>query len=150
MVGELSAEEIKEVLMNNPVGHLGCTDGERVYVVPIHFHYETDAVLCYALEGQKIDWMRKHPSVCLQVDQIRNTFDWKCVIINGLYEEVTDPGELSDLRPLYTEYLLRKKVSVTVMPGEQEPSRKIDTTRPQVFFRIRFQQVSGRYETSYI
>jgi nitroimidazol reductase NimA-like FMN-containing flavoprotein (pyridoxamine 5'-phosphate oxidase superfamily) len=42
----------------------------------------------YALStvGQKIEWMRQNPKVCLQVDEIANQSEWMSVIANGTYE----------------------------------------------------------------
>lgn len=152
MLGELDTAEIKELLERNSLCHIGCTDGKNVYIVPINYQYQDDFILCYSLEGLKIEMMRKHPSVCVQVDEIKNTNEWKSVVVNGTYEEITDENELRDLRPHYTEYMLRKRVSLTAVPAAAD--QEIQTLTPekpaQVFYRIRFNNISGRYQGGFI
>lgn len=152
MLGELDINEIEEVLKNNTIGHLGCSDGADVYIVPINYRYDNDFILCYSLEGLKIHIMRKHPSVCFEVNEIKNANEWKCVVINGTYEEITDETELRDLRPHFTEYMLRKRVSLTAIPSEE--NNDIENTNrsysAQVFYRIRFNKVSGRFENGFL
>ena len=149
MLGELKEDEIQQLLKSNSIGRIGCTDGEHVYITPINYRLEDDSVLCYSLEGLKIQMMRKHPTVCFEVDVIQNSNNWKCVIINGVFEEITDQQELHLIRPHYTEYMLRKKVSLTAVPkAGTEPPREIEH-REQVFYRIRFKNISGRYESGF-
>jgi uncharacterized protein len=149
MLSELNENEIQEVLKMNSIGRIGCTDGVNVYIVPINYQYEQNAVLCYSLEGLKIDMMRNHPSVCFEVDEIKNSYQWKCVVVNGVFEEITDEEELDQLRPRYVEYMLRERASLLSLPETEnkEPQNKINSD--QVFYRIRFEKVSGRFESLY-
>ena len=150
MLGRLSEKEIQEILRGNSIGRIGCTDGANVYIVPVNYRYETNAVLCYSLEGLKIDMMRHHPSVCFEVDEIQNSHHWKCVIINGVYEEITDRDELNRLRPQYIEYMLRKRASLAALPdADPKEIQSNDSHSAQVFYRIRFDKVSGRYESGF-
>ncbi|MDB5013881.1 MAG: pyridoxamine 5-phosphate oxidase, partial [Daejeonella sp.] len=116
-------------------------------IMPMNYRYNQDSITCYSLESKKIDIMRKNRSVCFEIDQIANSNHWKCVMINGLFEEITDENELAELRPLYTEYALRKRAS---LPGDskimqqnrvaEEPKSK------QVFYKIIYDTVSGRLQ----
>lgn len=54
--------------------HLGMHDGEFPYVVPLHYGYvrEGGRLVFYmhsATEGHKLDCLRAHPAVCLQIDR---------------------------------------------------------------------------------
>jgi nitroimidazol reductase NimA-like FMN-containing flavoprotein (pyridoxamine 5'-phosphate oxidase superfamily) len=149
MLGELKEDEIQQVLKSNSIGRIGCTDGEHVYITPLNYRLEVNSVLCYSLEGLKIQMMRTHRSVCFEVDVIQNSNNWKCVIINGVFEEITDPQELNLIRPHYTEYMLRKKVSLTAVPHAETELSKEKAHPEQVFYRIRFQNISGRYESGF-
>lgn len=148
MLGELNGDEIQLLLKSNSFGRIGCTDGKEVYITPINYRLEnSSSVICYSLEGKRIRMLRSNPAVCLEVDVIESSNNWKCVIINGIFEEITDEQELYLLRPHYTEYMLRKKVSLTAVPeAGTEPPQEVKR-REQVFYRIRFQKVSGRYES---
>ena len=145
MLGDLDEDEIQEVLSNNAIGRIGYTDGDEVYIVPINYRYEQDAVMCYSLEGHKIKAMRKHPKVCFEVEEIQNSDHWRCVFINGVYEEITDIEELHQIRPRYTEYMIRRRLSRTAVPQTEGPNLPA-----QVFYRIRFNKVSGRFETGFL
>jgi nitroimidazol reductase NimA-like FMN-containing flavoprotein (pyridoxamine 5'-phosphate oxidase superfamily) len=151
MLNTLTEKETNDFLKSRAVGRIGCTNGTDVYVVPINYRMEEVSVLCYSLEGLKIDIMRKHPAVCFEVDEIQDSNHWKCVLINGVFEEITDPGELDLLKPHYTEYLLRKRVSINYPPdtAEQLDPEKNKTANDQVHFRIRFDKVSGRVEDGF-
>ena len=139
MATELSEQEVQDVLKHTPIGRIGCADNNSVYIIPVNYHYEDNAVLCYSLDGHKIDIMRSNPIVCFEVEQINDSGHWKCVIIDGVFEEITDEQELAGLRPKYTEYLLRVRASMsTTSNNVNEPS--------QVFYRIRFTKISGRVQ----
>jgi nitroimidazol reductase NimA-like FMN-containing flavoprotein (pyridoxamine 5'-phosphate oxidase superfamily) len=97
------------------------------------------------LQGLKIDMMRHHPSVCFEVDEIVDSNNWKSVIINGIFEEITDKAELNELRPRYTEYFLRKRTSLAASaPSDKDIQEVQAIISDQVFYRIRFNKISGR------
>lgn len=144
MLGELSEEEIQQVLGANSIGRIGYTDGDELFIIPVHYRYEKKSVLCYSLEGHKIEMMRRHPAVCFQVEEIHNADQWKCVLIHGIYEEIRDREELQQLRPQYTEYFIRRRLSRTAAPETAA------TELPeQVFYRIHFKKMTGRFETGF-
>jgi nitroimidazol reductase NimA-like FMN-containing flavoprotein (pyridoxamine 5'-phosphate oxidase superfamily) len=39
MLGTLTIQEIDEILAGNMTGHLCCTDGKKVYVVPVSYAF---------------------------------------------------------------------------------------------------------------
>ena len=41
--------------------------------------------------GQKNEWMRANPKVCLEVDEITNQSEWMSVIASGRYQELPEP-----------------------------------------------------------
>jgi len=152
MATELSEKEIEAVLTNNSVGHLGCTDGENVYIVPVNYRYDNHTVMCYSLVGLKIEMMRKHSTVCFEVEEIKDADYWKCVIINGVFEEIKDEEELKGLRPHYTEYLLRKHATLQAItqPAGHEAADQPLNDAAQVLYRIRFTRVTGRFEHGFM
>ena len=144
MLGELNEEEIQQLLSANSIGRIGYTDGEDLYIVPVHYRFDKDAVMCYSLEGHKIEMMRRHPSVCFEVEDIQDPDHWKCVLIHGIYEEIRDVEELQQIRPQYTEYFLRRRLSRTALPETAAADLP-----EQVFYRIHFKKVTGRFETGF-
>lgn len=88
MYGELSAEQVEQVLRTGDVGHLGCYGDSRPYVVPISYVYDGEHVFGYTREGMKLRLMRAHPTVCFQVDHIDDITNWQSVITWGTFEEL--------------------------------------------------------------
>lgn len=150
MLRELSEKETIEFLKKKSFGRIGCTDGENVYIVPLNYQYEDNSIICYSLEGLKIEIMRKHPAVCFEVDEIVDSNNWKSVVINGQFEEITNKAELDELRPRYNEYFLRKRASLSASSGQEKEDNNIQDIKlvqsDQVFYRIRFTKISGRLE----
>ncbi|QNF33956.1 pyridoxamine 5'-phosphate oxidase family protein [Adhaeribacter swui] len=153
MLRELDEKENIEFLRKKSFGRIGCTDGDNVYIVPLNYQYEDNSIVCYSLEGLKIDIMRKHPTVCFEVDEVIDSNNWKSVVINGRFEEITDKAELDLLRPRYNEYFLRKRTSLASSGQAQDANNLQDiklVQSDQVFYRIRFTKITGRLETDFI
>ena len=72
------------------VGRLGCARDNQPYIVPISFYFDPAGRCLYsfATAGQKIDWMRSNPRVCLEVDEIGDEFHWNSVLVIGRFEEL--------------------------------------------------------------
>jgi len=81
MIGRLSDIDIETILHNNTVGRLGCTDGNTVYVVPMNYVYNGKYILAHSTEGKKINYMRSHPEVCFEVDEVEDIMNWRSVIV---------------------------------------------------------------------
>ena len=148
MLGELSHHDIENVLKRNYLGRIGCAADGNVYIVPMNYRYENDSVICYSLEGQKIEMMRNNPTVCFEVDEIADTDHWKCVIVHGTFQEITDEQELRVLRPRYNEYRLRRKADLTSTPSHQV-SEDNKFIAGQIFFKIKIRNLSGRFENGF-
>jgi uncharacterized protein len=89
-IQELTAKECGEILAHTSIGRLGCSRDDQPYVVPIYFAYEPDHLYGFATEGQKIEWMRMNPKVCVEVDEITDHFQWRSVVLHGRYRELPD------------------------------------------------------------
>jgi nitroimidazol reductase NimA-like FMN-containing flavoprotein (pyridoxamine 5'-phosphate oxidase superfamily) len=148
MLAELTQAEIEDVLANSSFGRIGCVDEGVVYIVPVNYRYEGDAVQCYSLEGMKLQMMRNHPDVCFEVEEIKDQHHWKTVICWGIFEEITNEAELAKLRPHYTEYVLRQRVTLsTGAPADHSEEIRPDPKPGNpVFYRIRLTKFTGRME----
>jgi uncharacterized protein len=129
MIGELNEEEIEQMLHSQVVGRIGCYAEGRVYVVPITYAYDGQYVYGYTLEGQKIAMMRQNPNICFEIDHFENMFNWKSVIMQGIFEE------LSGEEQSQAETIMQNRV----MPFLQEEEE-------QVIYRINLLSKSGRFE----
>jgi len=64
-----SRADIEAVLNKAFVCHLGLTDGDQPYIVPMNFGYEDGHIYLHgAAEGRKIDLIRKNNKVCFEME----------------------------------------------------------------------------------
>lgn len=57
---------MEEIIRGSLVCRVGLCEGDRPYVVPMNFGYRDGKVFMHsALEGRKLDGIRKNPDVCL-------------------------------------------------------------------------------------
>lgn len=151
MLGTLSPEQIEDVLKNTVIGRIGCYADGETYIVPISFVYDGTAIICHAYEGKKMAMMRKNPRVCFQVDEMSDMANWRSVMLQGRFEELTDKeGRNKGMQALLNRYLPVVS-SVTTHLGKHWPFNPEDTSEIDgVVFRIVVQEKSGRFEsTSY-
>jgi nitroimidazol reductase NimA-like FMN-containing flavoprotein (pyridoxamine 5'-phosphate oxidase superfamily) len=90
VIKELGEQECAAVLRASHFGHLACAKDNRPYVVPITFAFADNQIYSFSALGQKVEWMRKNPQVCLQVDDFGKDSAWKSVVVQGLFEELPD------------------------------------------------------------
>jgi hypothetical protein len=96
----LTPDECREVLGRSRHGKLACARDGQPYVVPISFYLDPEENCAYSFSavGQKIEWMRGNPKVCLEVDEIVDQFHWTTVVAFGRYEEIPDSRQHTDAR----------------------------------------------------
>ncbi|CAL1518879.1 pyridoxamine 5'-phosphate oxidase family protein [Chitinophaga sp. MM2321] len=150
MLGKLSLDEIDQVLTNNHTGRIGCTDGEKVYIVPVSYAFNKTYLVAHSKEGMKIDMMRKRPQICFQVDEIADMANWRSVVVWGNYEEVIDPKERYYAMKFLVSRLSHMPASETAGVAEmhremEEPVVYNNIIRP-VVYRIRITEKTGRFE----
>ena len=138
MLGKLTRAEINEVLRANTIGRIGVSVDGRTYVVPVTYVYDGDAVYGHTRQGQKVRMMRKNPAVCFEVDEIRDMANWRCVIAQGTYEELS--GDMA----VAAAKLIHARLSPLTRSETAGPAGR--TGRTHVSYRIRLRERSGRYE----
>lgn len=137
MVGTLREDESRQILREQHVGRLGCClDGEP-YVVPVSYMLEGDSIYIHSMPGRKINILRANPRACLQVDNIKNTYDWKSVIAFGFFFEVTDEGERRRmLARLFNHF-------PHLTPVESRMEASVDKA---IVFALKVDSISGVFE----
>ncbi|WP_153798378.1 pyridoxamine 5'-phosphate oxidase family protein [Foetidibacter luteolus] len=147
MIGMLEDAQIEDVLRKQLVGRIGCHADNLTYVVPISYAYENGFIYAHTYEGQKLDMMRKNPSVCFEADTMENMAAWKSVICQGYFEEVTDEAErIKGIRLLLDRELpFISSETVHLTPQWPFSSDEFDMVKG-VIFRIKLLEKTGRYE----
>ena len=90
MLGELTTEQIEDLLRNEVIARLGCLSDDRVYVVPVTYVYDGTYVWGHAMDGAKLAAMRADPRVCVEVEHVDDLSNWRSVIAWGTFEECRD------------------------------------------------------------
>ena len=93
LIQELTRQESLDLLAHMHLGRLACARSSQPYVVPLYFAYQNDYLYSFSTVGQKIEWMRVNPLVCVEVDEMVNSHQWTSVIVFGRYEELPDTAE---------------------------------------------------------
>lgn len=148
MLGNLAPQEIEAVLHEQLIGRIGCHADGLTYVVPISYVYDGSSIICHTHEGQKTAMMRRNPHVCFQTDDSRDLANWRSVLVQGSYEELTNPAE----RDAALEKLLQRYLPVvsseTTHLGAHWPFRPEHNSEiGGLVFRIRITERSGRFES---
>lgn len=148
MLGELSKEEIEEVLKSNVIGRIGCMGNGRIYVVPITYVYDDGYVIGHTKEGMKIEFLRANPECCFEVDEMKDISHWQSVIAWGTFEELKGEAAEQAMEKLIAR-LLPLVPSETSHAGRMGPtsSRRMSTQgNNPIVYRILLKEKSGRYE----
>jgi hypothetical protein len=132
-VRELNRAEIDDLLREELVGRIGCHADGELYVVPVIYAYDGEAVYVYSVEGRKIRMMRTAPEVCFEVDRYEGPGAWRSAIAYGRYEELDGAGA-DRARTLLRERFAGRGGGRRPSAAEGNP----------VAFRIVVREVTGR------
>jgi len=91
--------------------------------------------------GQKNEWMRANPKVCLEVDEIANQSQWVSVIAIGRYQELPEPQFTAEREHART--LLGKRKLWWQNPLGERQLRLGDHAIAPLFFRIHVDSITG-------
>jgi nitroimidazol reductase NimA-like FMN-containing flavoprotein (pyridoxamine 5'-phosphate oxidase superfamily) len=141
IVHELTRDECDQVLSRRHVARLACARQNQPYVVPVSLAFDRvdRALIGFATVGQKVEWMRDNPKVCVEVDEIADDIHWTTVVVVGSYEEI-DPADAT--RMARVQALLQPRDSWW-LPATGKPSSGAEHAS-HVFYRIVIRSVTGR------
>ena len=100
VIREMSRKDCLRVLAGAKLARLACAHENQPYVVPVYLAYD-DASGClygFTTPGQKVEWMRANPLVCVEVDEIAAHDRWVSVIAFGRYEELPETSASDAMR----------------------------------------------------
>jgi nitroimidazol reductase NimA-like FMN-containing flavoprotein (pyridoxamine 5'-phosphate oxidase superfamily) len=139
LIRELTTPECQDVLKRASIARLGCARDNQPYVVPVQVYSDENYLYSFAMLGQKIEWMRENPRVCVQVDEIVDRTQWASVIAFGRYEELLHMPKHESLRERAQE--LFQSTPEWWQPAASNPQRAV---RMAMVYRIRVETLSGR------
>ncbi|MCI0337721.1 MAG: pyridoxamine 5'-phosphate oxidase family protein [Acidobacteria bacterium] len=143
LILELTDIECIKVLTRLGLGRLACSHNNQPYVVPIYFAYRQRYLYSFATLGQKIEWMRANPRVCVEADEIINHHHWMSVVVQGHYEELPDTPEWKAQRILAHELLQHRAMwwePAYVVTAHLDATAELIP----IYYRIHIDHVTGR------
>ena len=80
---ELTPREMRALLGEQRVGRLAFAWRDHVDVQPIHYAFDGEAIYLRTAPGAKLAALRHSPWVAFEVDEVRDTYDWRSVVVHG-------------------------------------------------------------------
>ena len=145
-IHEMSEHECRTALKRASFGRLACAHDNRPYITPTYFASEGHYIYGSATLGQKIEWMRANPHVCVEIDELASHDEWTSVIVFGCYEELPDTLGNKAVRARALELLQRR-------PLWWEPAyvsashRDLPHSTTPISYRIHIDQITGHRAT---
>jgi nitroimidazol reductase NimA-like FMN-containing flavoprotein (pyridoxamine 5'-phosphate oxidase superfamily) len=139
MIAKLSEEESFALLRSRRLARLACIADGEPYVVPVNYVCDDISIIVHSLPGTKIDAMRSNPRVCVQIDEIKDQFNWASVLAFGNYKEMISGAARERAMAL----LLAAFPDLT--PVESVIARDAGAPAP-VIFRVLIDRVTGMRE----
>lgn len=132
-----------DVLAATHLGRLACSQLMQPYIVPIYFAYQNGCLYGFSTPGQKIDWMRANPLVCVEADHMRRE-QWTTVVVFGRYEELSDTAETRSERA--SAWRLLQQKAAWWEPGTAKIAQGgKPSALDSIFYRINIVQITGRH-----
>jgi len=88
-VEDMSPAEMHALLQRESFGHLGCARDGRPYVVPMNYAYDGKELYFFTTEGMKTQFIDSNSKVCLQVEEVTDSANWRSVMVVGEAERLT-------------------------------------------------------------
>ena len=140
VIQEMTELDCRATLAAADVARLACARNDQPYIVPIDLHLDGEFLYGCTTLGQHVEWMRRNPLVCVEVDSVVGHGQWRSVVVFGRYEELTDNHEYEASRRI-AERLFQRR------PMWWEPASvplASHELRIRVVFRILVVSMTGR------
>ena len=143
LIHKLTSAECEKVLARTRLGRLACSRDNQPYIVPISFYFAPNdrCLFSFSTVGQKIEWMRTNPKVCIEADEIIDRFEWLTVLVLGRYEEIKRTNSKNAEMERARELLQNRPT--WWLPGAATLDDGTEHATP-VFYRIAIDTLTGR------
>ena len=135
---DLSRDEVEKILERNNVGRLAFSLHDRVDIQPIHYVYERGWLYGRTSEGEKIATLAHNQWVAFEVDEVKDTFDWRSVVVHGSFW-ILHPRGSPRAEELWAK---AAELMSTIVPGALTEHDPVGFR--QTLFRIAISDVRGR------
>lgn len=147
MIRTLNEEECYHILGDNYIGYLAYIYRNRPFIRPITYFFDkrNNVLISYSGNGHKVNAMRKHNQVCLEVAEIDSVNDWKSVLVQGTFVQLYS----SEAKSYLHEFSLGVKDLIIEKEGRSldfisDFSSKIYNDDTPVVYIIKVEEITGR------
>ncbi len=144
LIQEMVEQECEELLGRARLWRLACARDNQPYIVPVYLGSTPGSLYGFATMGQKIEWMRLNPLVCLETDEVRSQTDWASVLVLGRYEEFHDTAKYAEQRQQAQAALEKANPLWWKVGLEAGQTRQRFDRDHAIFFCIHIDQITGR------
>ena len=141
MIDAMTEKECITLATRTSLARLACALDNQPYIIPIQFAYEAGHIYALATYGQKIEWMRENPKVCVAIDEIANDSQWSSVLVNGEYQELIEPRFTEERE--HARQLLERRNRWWQVAFAERQAKEGDHLVDPIFFRIKVESMSG-------
>ena len=136
---DMTRTECEELLARNNVGRIAFSLHDRVDIEPLHYVFADGWLYGRTSMGTKIATLQHHPWVAFEVDEHRGVFDWKSVVVKGMFYLLEPEDTPVTVDPIMARgvALLRSLLPETLTASDPVPFRR-------TIFRIHLDEVTGR------
>ena len=138
-IREMQHSDCIGMLSSGRLARLACCKDNIPYIVPISFRYVENHILSFSRPGKKIDWMRENPRVCLEIEQLADKIQWKCLLVEGSFRELKNRDERE-----YAWSLLQRDNDWWEPGGIKPAAQHVKESLDPVYFKIEIDRMSGR------
>ena len=140
---QITEDGCKMFLEKHTFGHLACLGEDYPYLIPVNYAYDANKLFMFSMPGMKIDYLRRRPLACLQVENFVNDRNWTSVLVQGHFDELPDTPQRRNER-IHAWSLLEKR-PFWWEPGTFELSSGSHTdSGGPIFFSLSIELMSGR------
>jgi nitroimidazol reductase NimA-like FMN-containing flavoprotein (pyridoxamine 5'-phosphate oxidase superfamily) len=141
-IRNLTAEECQSLLARHHVGRLAYAYKQRVDIEPLHYVADGEWIYLRTARGTKVSMLERQPWVALEVDEIRDIFDWESVVVHGSVQ-VLDPSDGPDAQARWHHAVQMFRTLVPTAFAEGDPTPQRD-----MMLRVHMSHVEGRAAAS--
>ena len=141
-IHEMTFNECCTALEKVNVGRLACAHDGQPYAVPINFAFDGNYLYGFTTLGQKVEWMRANPLVCLEVDEVISESEWMSIVVFGQYEELPDEPKYEHARKRALSFLQKRANWWEPAALSPEHRNQCHSLTP-IVYRIHVKKITG-------
>jgi len=140
-IRELTHGECEAMLRRHGFGRLAYALHDRVWIEPISYAYDDGWLVGRTSAGSKLATLAHNPWVAMEIDDVRDTFDWRSVVAYGTFYPLHQRGTPTERRSWeHAVSLVRAVAPDALGPNDPAPFR-------DVLFHIHVDTMTGRTAT---